>query len=50
MTTSGWIFMLASLGFVLVLVGYCFYRVMAKPAAADHMHAPIEIDTQDIGT
>jgi hypothetical protein len=50
MTTGGWIFMLLSLGFVLALVGFCFWRVLSKPAAANHMHAPIEIDTHDQGT
>ncbi len=47
MTTAGWIFMLCSIGFVLFLSGFCFYRVLSKPAAAEHMHAPIDIDTQD---
>ena len=47
MTTAGWIFMLASLGFVLVLTFYCFFRVLSKPAATNHMHAPLDIDTRD---
>ena len=29
MTTGGWIFMLTSVGLVLGLVGFCFYRVLA---------------------
>ena len=28
MTAGGWIFMLTSVGFVLGLVGFCFYRVL----------------------
>lgn len=28
MTTAGWIFMIASLSFVLSLVVYCYYRVL----------------------
>jgi hypothetical protein len=27
-TTGGWIFMLASVGFVLWLTGYCFWKVL----------------------
>lgn len=50
MTTGGWIFMVSSIGFVLSLVGFCFYRVLTKPAAAGHMHAPLEIDTRDQDT
>ena len=31
MTTAGWIVMVLSLGFVLSLVGFCFYRVLTAP-------------------
>jgi len=48
MTASGWIFMLASVGFVVGLISYCFWRVLTKPATAEHMHAPLEIDTGDL--
>ena len=47
MTPGGWIFMLSSIGFVLWLTGYCFYRVLTKPASAEHMHGPATIDTGD---
>lgn len=50
MRLSGWIFMLGSIGFVLWLTGYCFYRVLRKPTAANHMHAPLDIDTHDQNT
>ncbi|MBI4600919.1 MAG: hypothetical protein HY721_03065 [Planctomycetes bacterium] len=50
MQTEGWIFMLASIGFVCSLIAYCFYRVLTKPAAAEHLHAPQTIDTGDEGT
>jgi hypothetical protein len=50
MTTGGWIFMIGSIGFVVWLVGFCFYRVLTRPAAADHMHAPLDIDTRDRDT
>ena len=47
MTTAGWVFMLSSIAFVLVLAGFCFTRVIRKPAAADHMHSPIDIEPRD---
>ena len=50
MTTAGWIFMLSSIAFVLTLAGFCFSRVIRKPAAADHMHSPIDIETGDEDT
>ncbi|MEK6798140.1 MAG: hypothetical protein AABZ12_04180 [Planctomycetota bacterium] len=50
MTGAGWVFMLCSTGSVISLMVFCFYRVLSKPAAANHMHAPLEIDTHDAGT
>ena len=50
MTWAGWIFMTCSLGFVLALVIFCFCRVLAKPMTTEHMHAPLDIDTQDRDT
>ncbi|MDD2941877.1 MAG: hypothetical protein PHC51_02810 [bacterium] len=47
MTTAGWIFMLGSIGFVISLTAFCFYRFLLKPAVAEHMHAPIDIETGD---
>ena len=32
MTPLGWIFMLTSLGFVLSLVTFCYWRVLTKPS------------------
>jgi len=48
MTTGGWIFMVCSISFVLGLVSFCFYKVLVKPASANHMHAPLDIDTHDV--
>jgi hypothetical protein len=48
MTTAGWVFMIGSIGFVVSLAGYCYYRVLVKPEAADHLQAPQTIDTQDL--
>jgi hypothetical protein len=50
MTPAGWIFMLSSITFVVCLITFCFYRVLMKPTSANHMHAPIEIDTRDKDT
>jgi len=50
MTTEGWIFMLLSIGFVVWLTAYCFYRVLAKPETPEHLHAAPVIDTRDEGT
>lgn len=50
MTTGGWIFMLCSIGLVLSLIIFCYYRVLKQPPAADHRHAPPDIDTHDAGT
>lgn len=47
MTLAGWILMLASVGFVLALTVYCFYRVLRTPAPKEHLHAPLDIDTRD---
>jgi hypothetical protein len=50
MTTAGWVFMLSSIGFVIGLLTFCFYRVLTKPASTEHMHAPLDIDTHDRNT
>ncbi|HMQ16629.1 MAG TPA: hypothetical protein PKC49_11710 [Phycisphaerae bacterium] len=43
MTTGGWIFMLASIGFVLGLVSFCYYRVL-NPTTNSHIHPPEGLD------
>ena len=48
MSTGGRIFMLLSCGSAVSLTVWCFYRVLSKPAAAEHMHAPLDIDTHDL--
>lgn len=50
MTTQGWIVMLLSVGFVLSLTTFCFYRVLHTPKTGEHMHAPLDIDTHDVDT
>jgi len=50
MTLGGWLLMLISCGFVLVLTVFCYYRVLWTPKSTEHMHAPLEIDTHDAAT
>ncbi len=47
MTTGGWILLVLSVGFVSCLTFYCFYRVFTTPHSEEHLHAPLDIDTQD---
>ncbi len=47
MTVAGWIIMLSSIGFVVGLLAFCFYRVLRNPAAADRGRAPLDSDTTD---
>lgn len=50
MTLAGWILMLTSCGAVTLLTGYCYYRVLTTPTTTEHLHAPLDIDTQDQDT
>lgn len=50
MTLGGWILMLGSCGAVVLLTGYCYYKVLSSPSTTEHLHAPLEIDTQDADT
>ena len=50
MTLAGWVMMILSVGFVLSLTIFCFYRVLRTPKTTEHMHAPLEIDTHDVDT
>ncbi len=47
MRLSGWIMMLVSVGTVLALVVFCFYRILRAPKTESHIHAPLEIDTHE---
>lgn len=47
MTTAGWILMLVSVGGVIGWAGYCFARVLGTPRTRGHLHAPLEIDTDE---
>jgi len=47
MTVAGWVLMVCSLSFVLVLVSYCYWRVLTTPKTRNHLHAPLDIDTHE---
>lgn len=46
MEPAGWIILIFSFSIVIGLNVFCFYRVLTLPK--EHMHAPLEIDTQDL--
>ncbi len=50
MTTAGWVIMIVSVGSVVGLLAFCFYRVLSKPSSTEQMHAPLDIDTHDRDT
>lgn len=47
MTPAGWIIMLLSIGFVVGLTAWCFYRVLTTRAPSQRVHAPLDIDTHE---
>jgi hypothetical protein len=49
LTLGGWIVMILSVSFVLMLVSFCLYRVLILPPidVEQHLKAPLEIDTRD---
>jgi hypothetical protein len=48
-TTGGWIVMIISVSSVLLLAGFCVFRVLTLPPveAEEHLKGPLEIDTRD---
>jgi hypothetical protein len=49
MTIAGWTIMIASVGSVLALTGFCLYRVLMLPpnVAEERLKGPLTIDTGD---
>jgi hypothetical protein len=48
MTPAGWAIMIISVGSVLMLTGFCFYRVLTlPPTEIGELKAPLDIDTRD---
>jgi hypothetical protein len=50
MEPAGWAIMIVSVSSVLLLTGYCFYRVLTlpSPVVEEHLKGPMVIDTGDI--
>ena len=47
MTIAGLIVMLLSVGTVVILFGWCIYKVLTTPKEADKIHA-MEFETPDV--
>ena len=47
MTAMGWFLMIVSVGSVVSLTVYCFWRVLPSPKAKGHLHSPLDIDTDE---
>ena len=49
MNSGGWFMMIASISTVLLLSGFCMFRVLTLPAVEveEHLKAPPDIDTGD---
>lgn len=47
LTPVGGFVMICSITAVVALVGFCYYKVLTKPRATEHMHAPLDINTHD---
>lgn len=47
LNTAGMLVMVGSIGLVLTLCAFCFYRLVTDPAGARTHHAPLEIATTE---
>jgi len=47
MTLAGWVLMLLSCGFVLILMLFCFWRLLTTPGATEQEHGLFDINTHD---
>lgn len=47
MTPAGWIIMVLAVAGYTGLLLWCIHKVVAVPEAADHIHAPLDVDTRD---
>jgi len=46
MSAGGWLIMFLSVGGVLLLFGWCVYKVLTTPGETEHVHG-FEIETPD---
>ena len=47
LTAGGWIMMVGCITLVFGLCTFCIWRILREPAPSEHLHAPLDIDTQD---
>ena len=47
LSEGGWTLMLLCIGMVVVLMVFCYYRILREPRPSEHHHAPLDIDTRD---
>ncbi|MDR1964189.1 MAG: hypothetical protein LBQ50_10455 [Planctomycetaceae bacterium] len=47
MTIAGWIMMTIVMGSMTSLLLWCTWKVLTTPDSAEHIHPPLELDTQD---
>jgi hypothetical protein len=49
MNPGGWFMMVLSVGTVVILFGWCLYRVLTLPPedARKHLHGELDIDTHE---
>jgi len=48
MTGAGWTMMVLSVGFVLGLAAFCFYRVLITPRTEEHVQGPMDVEPDDM--
>ena len=47
LTVAGGIVMTVSISIVLGLNAFCIYRISRESKPAEHLHAPLEVETKD---
>ncbi len=47
MTTGGWVIMCLAVGGVVSFFSWCMFKVITTRESSEHIHSPVDIDTQD---
>lgn len=50
LSAAGALIMTASVAFVLALNIFCLTRILREPRPAEHIHTPLDVNTQDRDT
>jgi hypothetical protein len=45
MSTGGWILMTLGIVGMTGLLAWCFYQIVQHPESTDHLHSPLDIET-----